>query len=336
MNTVSNTGSELGFVVIGRNEGLRLKDSLSSIRQFAQECQAVYVDSGSTDGSVALARSMGAIVVELDLSVPFTAARARNAGFRALLECHPTLTFVQFLDGDCKIAKHWKEVAKQALRDDPAIAVVSGRRREMQPESSIFNQLIDIEWNRPAGPAKAVLGDMCVRVSAFQQIGGFREDVIAAEDDELCIRIRRAGYRVNRVADDMSEHNANITRVSQWYRRSMRGGHGYANINSLHGYEPERYFARELRSVVFWGGLFPVATIVSAFANLLLASFMVLIYVLMISRSIIYRLRTGASLRVAVAYGFLIYTGKIAEFLGVLAYWKNRVLSRQHRLIEYK
>ena len=49
----------------------------------------VYVDSGSSDGSVGLARSMGAEVVELDLSLPFTAARARNAGFERLQQVDP-------------------------------------------------------------------------------------------------------------------------------------------------------------------------------------------------------------------------------------------------------
>ena len=42
----------------------------------------VYVDSGSTDGSIACAQSLGVeSCPELDLSIPFTAARARNAGF---------------------------------------------------------------------------------------------------------------------------------------------------------------------------------------------------------------------------------------------------------------
>ena len=71
----------IGAVVIGRNEGARLERSLQALA--GQVAQIVYVDSGSTDGSVAAARGLGAEVVELDMKHPFTAARARIAGDHA-------------------------------------------------------------------------------------------------------------------------------------------------------------------------------------------------------------------------------------------------------------
>ena len=58
----------------------------------------VYVDSGSTDGSVAWAKAQGVDVVELDLKLGFTAARARNAGFARLGELASQLEYVQFVD----------------------------------------------------------------------------------------------------------------------------------------------------------------------------------------------------------------------------------------------
>ncbi len=57
----------IGIVVIGRNEGERLRRCLGSVVR--RVGKVVYVDSGSTDGSVDMVR-------------PFTAARARNEGFR--------------------------------------------------------------------------------------------------------------------------------------------------------------------------------------------------------------------------------------------------------------
>ena len=63
----------------------------------------VYVDSGSNDGSVQRARHLGADVIELDMRVPFTAARARNVGFRRLREISPDIEYVQFVDGDCEL-----------------------------------------------------------------------------------------------------------------------------------------------------------------------------------------------------------------------------------------
>ena len=74
--------TKVGAVVIGRNEGERLRVSLQSL--INSVAFIVYVDSGSTDGSASLARETGAVVLELDMTLPFTAARARNAGFQRL------------------------------------------------------------------------------------------------------------------------------------------------------------------------------------------------------------------------------------------------------------
>src|SRR5689334_17290215 len=105
------TLARAGVVVIGRNEGERLAACLQSL--CALGVPVVYVDSGSRDGSVALARSLAHVtkVVELDPARPFSAARARNEGFAALREAQPDTACVQFLDGDCTLAEGWLDVA---------------------------------------------------------------------------------------------------------------------------------------------------------------------------------------------------------------------------------
>lgn len=334
--TSSISFTQLGFVVIGRNEGERLKSGLRAIQEVCTECAVVYVDSGSTDQSVAFAESLGIDVVQLDMSIPFTAARARNAGFHALMTIAPELKYVQFMDGDCQILAGWPIAALNALESKSDVGVVSGRRIEQHPGASVYNTIMDIEWNTPVGETKAVLGDMCVRVGLFKSINGFSEQIIAAEDDDLCLRVRRAGYRIYRLDADMSQHDANIMRLGQWYRRSMRGGHGFANINRLHGNGPDRYFKRELRSVFLWGGLVPIAFVASLLIEPLAALIILSGYVLLILRAAFKRSRNGDTFKVAIAYAALIYTGKIPEFFGVLKYWKNHLLARHHTLIEYK
>ena len=141
--------SDLGIVTIGRNEGERLRRCLNSL--VGHGLPVVYVDSNSTDGSVELARSMGVEVVELDLSLPFTAARARNAGFARLEQLTPGIGFVQFVDGDCEVVPGWLDRACAVLKERPDVAVVFGRRRERFPDQSIYNCLADIEWDTPVG-----------------------------------------------------------------------------------------------------------------------------------------------------------------------------------------
>ena len=146
-------GEGIGIVVIGRNEGERLKKCLESISSLA--AVVVYVDSGSTDNSVLMARERGASVVELDMSIPFTAARARNEGFRHLCSMGIKPEFVQFVDGDCEIMQGWLEQASLFLKDHPDVAAVCGRTRERYPQASVYNMLCDIEWDAPIGEAEA-------------------------------------------------------------------------------------------------------------------------------------------------------------------------------------
>jgi glycosyltransferase involved in cell wall biosynthesis len=198
----------IGVVVIGRNEGERLRKCLASVAR--QTGKVVYVDSGSTDNSVEIAESLGAVVVNLDMMRPFTAARARNEGFMRLREAAPDLAYVQFVDGDCEILPGWLEEAALFLDEHPDVAAVCGRLRERFPERSVYNMLCDIEWNTPVGEAKACGGNAMLRADALSQAGKYREDLIAGEEPELCVRLRASGWKIWRLAAEMALHDADM------------------------------------------------------------------------------------------------------------------------------
>jgi len=219
--------SQAGIVVIGRNEGVRLADSLSSVLN--KGVPVVYVDSGSSDNSIGIARERGAEIVLLNENHSPTAARARNAGIKHLYRKHPDLKYVQFIDGDCQLVAGWLESAQNKLNSHPEIAVVTGRRRERNPQASIYNRLCDLEWDTPVGETKRCGGDMMVRIQALHQAGGFNPTVIAAEDNELCVRIRLNGWKAVRLPHEMTIHDANIVRFSQWWNRTKRTGYGFAH-----------------------------------------------------------------------------------------------------------
>ena len=272
---------KIGLVVIGRNEGDRLRKCLQSAQGTVN--QIVYVDSGSTDGSQAMTQSLGVQVVELDLSIPFTAARARNAGFDYLLQINPNLEYVQFVDGDCEIVAGWLESAYHKLQSNPKIAVVCGRRRERFPNQSIYNHLCDLEWDTPVGEAKACGGDAMMRVTALKEVGGFNPTLIAGEEPELCVRLRQQGWKVFRIDAEMTLHDAQMTIFSQWWKRSLRAGHAYAEGAWLHGKPPERHWVKESLSIWFWGFIVPFLAFVpcwftSGFSLLLLGVYPLLTY----------------------------------------------------------
>ena len=156
-----------GAVVIGRNEGERLIACLQSLMNKVNHI--VYVDSGSQDGSVEKALEMGVDIVNLDMTKHFTAARARNAGFENLLQSYPDLTYVQFVDGDCQVDENWISHALAFLNKNTAVAIACGRRKELHPEASIYNQFCDIEWNTPIGEAKSCGGDALIKAEVLKK-----------------------------------------------------------------------------------------------------------------------------------------------------------------------
>lgn len=321
--------ADLAAVAIGRNEGVRLHRCLETLKR--QIPLVVYVDSGSTDGSVEHARSLGAHVVELDMATPFTAARARNAGLAAARRLREGLRWVQFVDGDCELVEGWIPAALDALSADAQLAVVCGRRREKAPQATPYNALCDIEWDTPVGPATACGGDALFRVAAFEKVGGFNESLIAGEEPELCFRLRQAGFRILRIAHDMTLHDADMRSFAQWWKRTQRAGHAFAEHAWLHGRHPERLGVRQTGSNVAWTGAAalslavpPLAPVAAAAASLL-------------AHRIFKRQRAaGRGPREAWLYTASCLGGKIPQTLGAAQLLWRRMRGQASTLIEYK
>ena len=327
--------NSIGVVVIGRNEGNRLRQCLLSVLRKVKT--VIYVDSGSTDGSVELARTLGVNVVELDLSIPFTAARARNAGFEYLLQIDPWVEFVQFVDGDCLVVEGWLEKAAKVLNAKPEVVVVCGRRREEFPTNSVYNRLCDIEWDTPVGEAKACGGDAMMRVKALKQVGGFNPTLIAGEEPELCVRLRQAGGKIMRIDAEMTLHDAQIMHFGQWWKRSIRNGHAYAEGALMHGKSPEKHWVKESLRIWFWGFILPFLAVVSAWFTA--GSSIVLFlgaYVLLASRVYKYAKTRGFPASDALLYGLFCVLDKFPGFIGQIQFHLSRALGRKRTIVEYK
>ena len=318
----------VAVIAIGRNEGDRLVRALAALA--AQKLTPiVYVDSNSTDNSVAEAQKIGAHVIELDMSVPFTAARARNAGWRKALEIAPETRFLQFLDGDCELVEGWIDAALAAFAADPDLAVVCGRRRERFPEASRWNRMIDREWNSPIGEAIACGGDALMRREAVEAVEGYREDLIAGEEPEMCFRMREKGWKVRRIDAEMTLHDADLTEFGQWWKRATRAGHAFAEGAFIHGKSPERFRVTEARRGLIWGAWIPLAILLAALLITPWALLGVLIYPLQILRL---RFQHGQPWEEAV----FLTLAKFAEAKGAFRFHHRRLTGQHKTLIEYK
>lgn len=293
-------------VAIGRNEGERLRRCLDSAGKSG--ALIVYVDSGSTDGSIDLARSFNAVVWELK-NIPFTAALARNTGALGILSKFPSIEFIQFVDGDCEIDSNWIGTATAFLNQHPLIAVVCGRRRERFPDATIYNRLCDMEWNTPVGQAKSCGGDALIRSRVFSRVGGFNPSVIAGEEPEMCVRIRQAGFDIWRLDAEMTLHDAAMTRFGQWWKRNVRAGHAYAENYHRHGAPPELMAKKNVISNFVWAALFPLLPLLW--------------------------IKVKAQGKSAL-YATFITLSKVPQAIGQLKFHFNRLTGRQQRIIEYK
>lgn len=306
-------------VVIGRNEGARLLACLAALQGRVR--RLVYVDSGSTDRSVAAATAAGAEVVALDMAQPFTAARARNAGLSHLASDPPD--FVQMVDGDCALQPGWISAALAAFAAHPAAVVVCGRRRERFVQASVYNALADREWDTPIGPARACGGDALMRYAAVQAVGGYDAGLIAGEEPDLCLRLRAKGGEIWRIDAEMTLHDAAMTRFSQWWRRAVRAGHAFAEGRARHGFD---HWGLETRRALIWGAGLPMAIVLLSLwhpAGWLLA--------LAYPAQVIRLARRGGW-----AWGLFSVIGKFAEARGALGFYASRLRGQRRGLIEYK
>ncbi len=339
---MSNTALQPGVVVIGRNEGERLRRCLASIvaPTGSPPRTIVYVDSGSIDTSIDLARSRGVEVVDLDMSRPFSAARGRNAGLARLLELAPDTTYVQFVDGDCEVHPSWLATATAALASEPQLAAVCGRLRERHPTRSLYNKLCDLEWDAPTGLVRSCGGNAMYRLAPLLAVGRFNDAVIAGEEPELCYRLRQAGHTIRRLSDDMALHDADMHTFRQWWRRAARGGYAMAHGAALHGHAPERFNIRRIRSVLFWAAAIPLATMLwpilcfalirpftpnlvwvfAAFAGAVIPAQ----YLTLLARVAALHARQGRDTFTAFTVALFTILAKFAELTGLLRFWLTR------------
>jgi cellulose synthase/poly-beta-1,6-N-acetylglucosamine synthase-like glycosyltransferase len=324
--------NKVGAVVIGRNEGERLRRCLQSLQGTVRH--VVYVDSGSTDGSVALAAAFGATVFELDMRIPFNAGRARNEGVRRLGELHPELRYVLFVDGDCEVIRTWPAQAAHFLDAHPDVAVVSGRLRERDPQRSVYNMLAANEWKaHPIGAALACGGNATMRIQALSDVGGYRLDLQSGEEPELCLRLRAAGWLIWFLPEDQAVHDAAMTRFSQFWRRSMRSGYGCMQGLLLHGGPPEFHCLRAVMSASFWALLVPLATLLLLPWLGVAALLLLLIYPLQMLRI---ALRDRRSREDYWRWGLFAVLIKFPNLQGQLQCLLHQFQRRKARLIEYK
>jgi len=328
--------SQVGVVVIGRNESKNIVGCLDSLKPFG--LKAVYVDSGSSDGTPDLARPLCDITWPLDPARPFSAARGRNEGFEQLMKLAPQTKYVQFLDGDCTLLDGWLEAAVATFEARPEVGVVIGHLIERHPDRSPYNALCALEWKSPAGDLQnygALGGIMMVRTDLFAQLEGFNAKVIAGEDSEFGVRVHLAQRVVTKLDTNMGTHDANILKFKQWWTRSVRAGHAVGQRSYLNGESVAQDCVHERKSTMAWGISLPVLIVVAAVVFWPAAVVLLLGYAYLYAKIFAYRRNAGDDPQQAGLYARFTTLAKLANGWGLLKFYWRRGRG-EFRIIEYK
>jgi GT2 family glycosyltransferase len=319
--------SRLGVVVIGRDEGERLK---ASIKAIPTALPLVYVDSASTDGSPDFTRSAGIATLVLTQPPALTAARARNAGLEHLEELHPGLEFIQMVDGDCELAEGWLDRAVQQLSADPGLAAVFGILQECRPEASFYNRLAEAEWSGPCGDVDSCGGIAMYRLAPLRAAKGFDPTLLAGEEPDLCLRLRKDGWRIARMPVLMGHHDADLRSFGQWWRRSARGGFAFAALNERHGRHGDPGWRRQIASTLIWGAALPLFLLTSLLLLIAETGLGVLLLAmgLTLVSAQITRIRRNTYRAWRAHDGFsasgLMMLAKVAQMTGLWRHWRFR------------
>ena len=339
MSTTSNLPpayAKISVVVIGRNEGKRLERCLQSIAAVPGHLiqEVIYVDSHSTDESVALASRSGATAIALDPG-PTTAARGRNAGL-SVAACE----LILFLDGDTILDPAFPSAACAALAADESLAAVWGHRREVRPEASLYNRVLDLDWIYPPGFTAFCGGDVLMRKSALEQVGGFDATLIAGEEPELCRRLRAEGFRILHIDHPMTGHDLNMLHWRQYWIRALRAGYAYAEVSARFRGTGDPFWATEQRANLLRGSFWLISFLACLVATVRFGVVPMAIWVamlLLMSARSAWRARwKSKQLGTLFLYGIHSHLQQVPVLFGQIQFLLTRSRKGPRKIIEYK
>jgi glycosyltransferase involved in cell wall biosynthesis len=251
----------ISICVIGRNEGLRLRDCGQSLRVFAtldHPFETIYVDSCSGDDSVAIARTHFDRVIELRSDPHLNASAGRYVA-----TCAARGDWIVYLDGDMTLRPEFVPVIGALLESREPLAGVVGNCRHVYPDG--LTRPMTIRGNLDGRPCKAFGGAVVLAREHVLDAGNWNPRLYSNEEVELYGRLRKAGSRViYRDVPFVDHHTDRISKGrmllgSIWPVRSVLGkkfyGLGQVVVAGLRGGTLLTFLRAKPEPFVFLAGI---------------------------------------------------------------------------------
>lgn len=233
----------MDFTVIipAKNEEKNIQACLQSISNIdypADKYEVLLIDNGSTDRTVEIAESFGAIV---SIQPELTISGLRNFG----------ATFAKgkilaFLDADCTVDRDWLKAASLYLDNHEVVSF--GSPAILPPNATWvqrawFNvrekksQVVEVGWHESA--------NVFVLKEAFHSVGGFDKSLVTCEDYDLSFRLGSLGKQLSD-SRILAIHHREPATIKEFFRKES--WRGKSNISGIfkHGIH-----LRELPSLLF-------------------------------------------------------------------------------------
>ena len=258
---------KLSVVIIGKNEEQFIAKAIASVLEATKTLAAevIYVDSASTDRSIEEAQKFPIRILQLKPDWHLSVAAGRYTG-----SLNSTGEYIFFLDGDAEADKDWLVKAVEFMDNSPEYGACAGVLDEVYMtddgevvggQDNMFGQDLDAD----VSDMKALGGLALYRTAAFDKVGLVNPYLPTGEDDELCMRIRNAGYKVARIKGRMAvkytEKRESLHEVFRRCRTKMYDYGAVIRYSALYGGGTQ--YTLEMIPYV---ASFVVATIIAAVA----------------------------------------------------------------------
>lgn len=213
------TAFDIDCIVVGRNQERTLKSALERALASSYSRGSLhiyYLDIGSSDNSLEIARSMEGVTTIAVHNTTFGAAY--NTAWR-----ETESPFVQFLSANALLDPTWFEEAMSAMGRE--IGGVTGRCQPVEPHGSIFNWVDSLEW-RSSSPGGGIGHHFLVRRELLEAIDGFDEQLRYGTALDFAHAATKTEWQLRTIEAAMCLYDNQRRGFVSWWKSGVVEGRG--------------------------------------------------------------------------------------------------------------
>lgn len=313
----------ISVIIPAYNEERMVSQCLASLRRVSypkQKFEIIVVDNGSRDKTREIAGSFGAIVL--------TDETATVSGLRNLGAQKARGELLAFVDSDCVVFPEWLSLGASYVSMSNLVAwgappappgdgtwVQSAWYLVRKKKAGI--QLV--EWLESM--------NLFVRKSHFAKIEGFNENLVTAEDVDLCYRLSQFGKIISDPRIEVV-HLGEAATIREFVRKEIWRGMG--NLKGLRSHE---FKLSELPSLIlplYFGFLLPVILVVGIILEGVFIFFPLLAMVILPSLLLCLKVlargyQHGNLFHLFVLSQFYFFSRVFSVFFSIISFGKNKL-----------